>query len=191
MKDLNYSLSLDILEYLGANNIQNICSTSKYHFELCNDVGLCLFELEDIDKMKNYHKRILLKLNFNEYRNNFLFIKELEKSIKIYYYLIYDLNTKLKENMLPHNLHTLILGHVFNEEIENNVLPQGLKNLTLWGYNREFKKNVLPEGLQTLKFGENFNQELKDNVLLPISLKKVALQPFHPQYHYFKNKYDN
>jgi hypothetical protein len=84
-------------------------------------------------------------------------------------------NQEIKENVLPSSLHTLTFGHYFNQEIKENVLPCNLHTLTFcFSFNQEIKENVLPDNLHTLSFGWHFNQEIKEYVL-PKSIKKISL----------------
>jgi hypothetical protein len=62
----------------------------------------------------------------------------------------------------------------FNQKIEENILPNGLKCLYLSSsFNQEIEKNVLPNSLTHLYFGKSFEMKLDENNL-PTNLIKLS-----------------
>ena len=85
-------------------------------------------------------------------------------------------NQEIKENVLPGNLHTLILSYWFNQEIKENVLPKSIKKICLYSHCNLI--NNLPLGLEEvcIKFNEYNDEDNKEVNNLPITLKKITIE---------------
>ena len=88
-------------------------------------------------------------------------------------YLNSDFNRPLTEVTFPKDIHQIVFGVSFNQEV-NNLLPNHITHITLnYAFNKDISK--LPKNLKTLSLGYNFNQELNN---LPISLKCLSFGGF-------------
>ena len=86
-----------------------------------------------------------------------------------------EFNQKIKENVLPDNLHTLSFGWHFNQEIKEYVLPKSIKKISLYSHCN--LKNNLPLWIEEvcIKFSndDKYNKEVNN---LPITLKKITIK---------------
>jgi Leucine-rich repeat (LRR) protein len=97
--------------------------------------------------------------------------------LSLWYVSLFD--EEIQENVLPKSLTHLTFGFSYKKEIKENILPKSLTHLTFgFSYNKEIKKNVLPEGLTHLTFGALYSQEIKENVL-PTSLTHLILGSYY------------
>ena len=107
-------------------------------------------------------------LNYDSYdiKYDILPYKEkLEKYKDSYKIKIYS-NKKLNKGDFGSNLTHIIFGEYFDQEIEENVLPDSLSHITFNGYfNKKIKENVLPNSLKYIDLGCHYNLEIKKNVL--------------------------
>ena len=86
----------------------------------------------------------------------------------------YDFNQKIKENVLPSSLHTLIFGRTFNQEIKENVFPCSIKKIGVYSHCNLI--NNLPLWITEvyIKFCNNVKYDKEVNNL-PVSLERITI----------------
>ncbi|KAM9955359.1 hypothetical protein ACTFIW_003009 [Dictyostelium discoideum] len=90
-----------------------------------------------------------------------------------------NFNTKLTVKSLPNSITSLKFG-LYNEPLEDNVLPDNLIELTMVCFNRDFNENTFTNCKQINKLIlYNFNQKISGINLLPKSLTHLEFQFFN------------
>ena len=116
------------------------------------------------------YKKIVLYFN-DEDLNNDIFHKydkkvKLEHYKKTHLFLRHSFNKKLKEKKLCikyKDLKYLKCGYYFNQEIQQNDLPNKLKYLEFGNnFNQKICFEILPITLEKIVFGKHFNRRIKN-----------------------------
>ena len=73
---------------------------------------------------------------------------------------------------MPDNLHSLVFGDDFNQELKPNTLPKGLHTLLLgFHFNQKINRNVLPASLRYLICSSDVRDNLLEKDAIPQQLE--------------------
>lgn len=105
----------------------------------------------------------LLTIKFDDFFNEQIYENTLPNTIENIYFG-YNFNQRL--HPFPSSLRVIKFGHLFDQEIDENVFPKIMFSIEFgYRYNKELKQNVLPDELNELKFGKLYTKALEPGVI--------------------------
>eukprot|EP01132_Coremiostelium_polycephalum_P004837 gene4837-6027_t len=170
----------------------------KRDTELLLPRSLKELELENMDGPINRVPSSLEKLTIHSVKENFRFTPGILPCIKEMFFLMlfyghplvpgvipngvhkifYCIKSPLHQNVLPESLDELEFGFSFEGDIVPNVIPKGVKKLTLPTHVGNIDQNgVLPPQVQELIMSAFITKE----TVLPKTLTRLVLNFYHPQ----------
>ncbi|KAM9997083.1 hypothetical protein ACTFIZ_001988 [Dictyostelium cf. discoideum] len=159
------------LEYLSFHCFYNDLKFTSTRNLLPNSITTLIF---DNDEKGVFRSGCGCFLDLNSNDNDSLLPNSLTKLN-----LPNNFNTKLNVKSLPNSITSLKFG-IYNEPLEENVLPDNLIELTMVCFNRDFNENTFTNCKQINKLIlKRFNQKISGTNSLPNSLTHLDLESFN------------